>query len=135
MGGRGLCIDGKPGHLIRRIQQISFALFMKETRDFRITPVQYSAVLAINAHPGIGRTVLCNSIAFDWSTIGDGVSRLERKKLIKRRLGSVDQRAKALYLTAAGRRVIRDIEPAVESTQRLILAPLKSSQRNAFLQC
>ena len=73
----------KPGHLIRRLQQISFALFMDETRQFEITPVQYAAILAIDNHPRIDQTALCNFIAYDRSTIGDVVNRLERKKLIK----------------------------------------------------
>src|SRR5580692_318286 len=122
-----------PGHVIRRLQQISLALFMEQTKDFEITPVQYSAIVAINNHPGMDQTALCNIIAFDRSTIGDVVGRLEKKKLIKRLNGSVDRRTKSLYITPAGRRLLRDIEPAVQSTQRLILAPLKPSHRSAFM--
>jgi len=123
-----------PGHLIRRLQQISLALFMDQARDFEITPVQYAAIAAIANHPGIDQTALCNIIALDRSTIGDVVGRLEKKKLIKRLNGAVDRRTKSLTITPAGLRLIRDIEPAVHATQRLILAPLKSSQRNAFMQ-
>src|SRR5580693_7916546 len=36
----------KPGHLIRRLQQIALALFLNETKAFGITPVQYSAMIA-----------------------------------------------------------------------------------------
>lgn len=124
----------KPGHLIRRLQQISFALFMDETRDFEITPVQYSAILAIDNHPGIDQTALCNIIAFDRSTIGDVVTRLERKKLIKRIPGVDDRRTKRLYITSAGRQLIRDIEPAVQLTQKRILEPLKINERVSFVQ-
>ncbi len=55
---------------------------MEETRGFDITPVQYSAVLAIENHPGIDQTALCNIIAIDRSTVAEVVTRLERKKLI-----------------------------------------------------
>jgi DNA-binding MarR family transcriptional regulator len=123
-----------PGHVIRRLQQISLALFMEQTKDFEITPVQYSAIVAINNHPGMDQTALCNIIAFDRSTIGDVVGRLEKKKLIKRLNGSVDRRTKSLYITPSGRRLIRDIEPMVQSTQRLILAPLEPGERDAFMQ-
>jgi len=74
-------IFSRPGHLIRRLQQIAVAIFMAETKRFNITPVQYSAILAIEHHPGIDQTALCNIIAYDRSTIGDVVTRLERKKL------------------------------------------------------
>jgi MarR family transcriptional regulator, lower aerobic nicotinate degradation pathway regulator len=123
-----------PGHLIRRLQQISVALFLDQARAFDITPVQYAALVAINNHPGIDQTTLCNIIALDRSTIGDVVGRLEKKKLIRRLNGAVDRRTKSLSITPPGRRLIRDIEPAVLSTQRLIVAPLKPGERQAFMQ-
>jgi len=122
-----------PGHLIRRLQQISFALFLEQTEQFDITPVQYAALFAINNHPGLDQTALCHIIALDRSTIGDVMGRLEKKKLIKRRNGAVDRRTKSLFLTPLGRRLVRDIAPAVHATQRLIVEPLTSSQRNAFM--
>jgi DNA-binding MarR family transcriptional regulator len=122
-----------PGHLIRRLHQISFALFLGQAKAFGITPVQYAALVAINSHPGIDQTTLCNIIAFDRTTIGGVVGRLQRKKLIDRVNGTRDRRTKSLCITPAGRRLIRDIAPAVQSTQRLILAPLKSGQRSTFI--
>lgn len=127
-------LDERPGHLIRRLQQIALAIFMDQARRFDVTPVQYAAIFAINDHPGIDQTALCNIIAFDRSTIGDVVTRLEKKKLIKRRHGPFDRRTKSLYITPLGRRLIRDIEPAVQSTQRLILSPLKAAERGAFMR-
>ena len=126
--------DDRPGHLIRRLQQISFAIFVDQARKFDITPVQYSAIFAIGNHPGIDQTALCNIIAFDRSTIGDVVTRLEKKRLIKRRHGLLDRRTKSLYITPLGRRLLRDIAPAVAATQRLIVAPLKASERSAFMR-
>jgi MarR family transcriptional regulator, lower aerobic nicotinate degradation pathway regulator len=123
-----------PGHLIRRLQQISFALFIDQAKAFEITPVQYAAIVAINNHPGIDQTALCNVVALDRSTVGDVVGRLEKKRIIKRLNGPVDRRTKSLYITPAGRKLIKDIEPAVQSTQRLILAPLKASERGVFLR-
>ena len=123
-----------PGHLIRRLQQISFALFLDQAKEFDITPVQYAALVAINNHPGIDQTALCHIIALDRSTIGDVMGRLEKKKLIRRLNGPIDRRTKSLSVTPLGRRLIRDIEPAVLSTQRSILAPLKPGERHAFMQ-
>jgi DNA-binding MarR family transcriptional regulator len=126
-------LDERPGHLIRRLQQISYAIFVEQARTFDVTPVQYSAIFAIANHPGIDQTALCNIIAFDRSTIGDVVTRLEKKKLITRRNGPLDRRTKSLYITPLGQRLLHDIEPAVAATQRLILAPLKAGERNSFM--
>lgn len=127
-------IYDKPGHLIRRLQQIAVAIFMTETEKFDITPVQYAALLAVALHPGIDQTALVNLIAFDRSTIGNVVSRLERKKLIRRVTGARDRRTKQLAVTPIGRRVLRDIEPAVQSAQGLILAPLRPDERPVFMR-
>src|SRR5262249_53406843 len=78
------------GHLIRRLHQISFALFLDQAKAFDVTPVQYAALVAINSHPGIDQTTLCNFIALDRTTIGDVVGRLQRKKLITRVNGAHD---------------------------------------------
>lgn len=123
-----------PGHLIRRLQQIASALFLDEAKAFDCTPVQYAALVAIGNHPGLDQTTLCNEIALDRSTIGGVVGRLEKRGLIRRANGAADRRTKSLHITAAGGRLVRDIEPAVEATQRLILAPLKANERSAFMQ-
>ncbi len=107
---------------------------MEETEGFDITPIQYSAVLAIENHPGIDQTALCNIIAIDRSTVAEVVTRLERKKLIRRTPGTTDRRTKQLCITPAGRKLINDIESAVQSTQRRILAPLSTSERTALMR-
>ncbi|MGE0034465.1 MAG: MarR family winged helix-turn-helix transcriptional regulator [Xanthobacteraceae bacterium] len=126
-------VFNKPGHLIRRLQQIAVAIFVAETKEFDITPVQYSALLAVEMHPRIDQTTLVNIIAFDRSTIGSVVSRLESKKWIKRAAGSDDRRTKRLTITPQGRKVLRGIDASVASAQRLILAPLRPAERPVFM--
>ncbi len=126
-------VFNKPGHLIRRLQQIAVAIFMAETKKFDITPVQYSALLAVEMNSGIDQTTLVNIIALDRSTIGSVVSRLETKKWIKRAAGSDDRRTKRLTITPQGRKVLREIDASVVAAQRLILAPLPPAERPAFM--
>jgi MarR family transcriptional regulator, lower aerobic nicotinate degradation pathway regulator len=127
-------IYGKPGHLIRRLQQIAVALFAAETKSFDITPVQYASLLAVQLHSGIDQTALMEVIAFDLSTIGEVVGRLESKGLVKRLISPKDRRAKALHITAAGRRLLAQIKPGVEAAQQRILAPLPKAERAAFVR-
>lgn len=127
-------IYGKPGHLIRRLQQIAVAIFMAETKPFHITPVQYAALLAIKLHRGIDQTALVNIIAFDRSTIGDVLNRLQEKKLIKRMPGVLDRRSKVLDITPAGRKLLDEIEKAVISAQESILAPLSAREKVQFMR-
>ena len=68
-----------PGYLFRRMQQIAVALFIEECSAFDLTPVQYAALVTISTHPGIDATRLSAVIAFDRSTLGNVIERLEAK--------------------------------------------------------
>src|ERR1700743_2987301 len=103
-----------PGYLFRRMQQIAVAIFMEECRAHDLTPVQYAALIAIRAHPGIDATRLSSVIAFDRSTLGSVIERLETKSYIERKPAPEDKRVKLLYLTKSGANLLRDILPAVE---------------------
>jgi MarR family transcriptional regulator, lower aerobic nicotinate degradation pathway regulator len=122
-----------PGYLFRRMQQIAVALFVEECRAFDLTPVQYAALVAIHTHPGIDATRLSAVIAFDRSTLGNVIERLEAKKLIERKPSPGDKRVKLLYLTRAGAAILREIAPSVEQAQARMLQPLKPADRKALL--
>jgi len=122
-----------PGYLFRRMQQIAVALFIEECRAFDLTPVQYAALIAIHTHPGIDATRLSAVIAFDRSTLGNVIERLEAKKLIERKPSAGDKRVKLLTLTKAGAALLRDIAPAVEQAQVRMLQPLKAADRKALM--
>lgn len=124
----------KPGHLIRRLQQIAVALFVAETKSFDLTPVQFATLLAIKLHPGIDQTALANVIAFDRSTLADVVARLVSKRLIQRSKGEPDGRTKVLRLTPAGAKLLQEVSPAVEHAQQKILSPLRPSERASFMK-
>ena len=99
-----------PGYLFRRMQQIAVSIFMEECKAFDLTPVQYAALIAIHTHPGIDATRLSAVIAFDRSTLGSVIERLQAKDYIERKPAPEDKRIKLLYLTKPGVAILR--EPA-----------------------
>lgn len=107
---------------------------MEETAEFDITPVQYAALVAVRESPNIDVARLSAVIAFDRSTLGNVVARLERKGWLMRRSGRVDKRTKLLRLTAAGRKLLKAVEPAVLRAQSRILAPIRRSERRQFVE-
>jgi MarR family transcriptional regulator, lower aerobic nicotinate degradation pathway regulator len=127
-------IYSRPGHLIRRLEQIAVAIFMTETAEFGITPVQYSALLAVRNHKGIDQTTLTEIIAYDRSTIGEVVKRLENKRLIRRAIGDEDRRTKLLYITPAGRRMLSRLKKVIDVAQDKIVAPLNDEDRATFMR-
>jgi MarR family transcriptional regulator, temperature-dependent positive regulator of motility len=119
-------INETPGHLARRFQQIAVAVFLAEVEGagYSLTPVQYAALAAVGANPGVDQITLAGLIAFDRTTITGVVDRLVQKGLIERRESSRDRRARELTMTVAGRRTLRGMTPAVEDAQRLMLRGL-----------
>ena len=122
-----------PGYLFRRMQQIAVAIFMEECRAYDLTPVQYAALVAIRTHPGIDATRLSAVIAFDRSTLGSVIERLQAKQLIEREPAAEDKRVKLLHLTRAGAALLRDIIPSVDRAQARMLQPLKAADRKTLL--
>jgi DNA-binding MarR family transcriptional regulator len=122
-----------PGYLFRRMQQIAVSIFIEECRACDLTPVQYAALVAIHTHPGIDATRLSAVIAFDRSTLGNVIERLQTKALIERKPSRGDKRIKLLYLTGSGAAVLRDIVPSVDRAQARMLQPLKAADRKTLL--
>jgi DNA-binding MarR family transcriptional regulator len=122
-----------PGYLFRRMQQIAVAIFVEECKAYDLTPVQYAALIAIHTHPGIDATRLSAVIAFDRSTLGNVIERLEAKRLIERKPSPGDKRVKLLSLTRSGASMLRDIMPSVERAQARMLQPLKPADRKTLM--
>jgi DNA-binding MarR family transcriptional regulator len=123
----------KPGYLFRRMQQIAVSIFVEECRAHDLTPVQFAALVAIHTHPGIDATRLSAVIAFDRSTLGNVIERLETKGYIARKASREDKRIKLLYLTEPGVALLRDILPSVDRAQARMLQPLKPADRKTLL--
>lgn len=126
----------KPGFLARRFQQIAVAVFHAEVgaAGSDLTPVQYSVLTALRAHPALDQATLAGLIAFDRTTIGGVVDRLAQRGLLVRRVHAQDRRARALEITADGVALLERIEPAVERAQRVMLSALSASEAAQFMR-
>ena len=122
-----------PGHLIRRAQQIAVAIFIEECAAYDLTPVQYAAMVAIQENEGIDATRLSAQIAFDRSTLGNVLERLEARGFVERYASPDDRRIKLLKLTVQGRDVTDRAEAAVRNAQDRMLAPLSPKDRRVLL--
>ena len=125
-----------PGHLARRFQQIAVAVFLAEVDNagYDLTPVQYAALAAINANPGIDQVTLAGLIAYDRTTITGVVDRLVQKGLVARQESSRDRRARELKITDVGRRAFRAITPAVEAAQRIMMRGLTDKEAKELVR-
>jgi DNA-binding MarR family transcriptional regulator len=122
-----------PGHLIRRVHQVSTAYFAEECGG-DLTAVQYAALVAIGTHPGIDATRLSEIIYFDRSTIGDVLDRMEGKGWILRESTPSDRRIKRLGLSPDGREVLQQVEPGIRRVQERLLAPLSAAEAKTLIR-
>lgn len=124
----------QPGHLIRRCQQIAVAIFAEETSGHDITPVQFAALFTIREHPGLEQATLARLIAFDRSTVGSVIDRLEEKKLVVRKSAKHDRRANLLYATEAGEAMLKAVTGKVARAQTRMLDPLSPRERKQYIK-
>ena len=130
-----LDIHALPGHLIRRLHQISVAQFMDRMaeEDIDLTPVQFSAMTAIRRHPGIDQASVAGLIAYDRATLGKVVDRLVDKGLVARRISAADRRAREVRLTSAGTALLDCVLPIVKAAQARFLSGLSAEERDQFI--
>jgi len=122
-----------PGHLIRRAQQLAVAIFMEETAEFDITPVQFSILSALMETPGADQVTLAGRVAFDPATSGSVIGRLEAKGWVRRKADDKDRRRKLLWVTPEGAQTVQRMKQAVVRAQARIVGPLATAEREQFL--
>lgn len=127
-------IHDMPGHLVRRLHQIHAALFAEECGAQGLTSLQYAALAAMRAQPGIDATRLSGLTAIDRSTLGGVLDRLEAKGWARRGADAGDRRVKLLWLTAAGEALLDAVDAAVRRVQHRLVAPLAEADRLVFVR-
>jgi DNA-binding MarR family transcriptional regulator len=126
-------IYDKPGFLARRLQQIGVSIFLEETKDFDITPLQYGVMAAVRATPGVDQIGVSSKVGLDRTTVVGIVDRLERKALLARRPDPSDRRVRQLFLTPAGQQRLVEMRAATDRVQKRLLEPLGSKESAQFV--
>ena len=124
-----------PGHLIRRLHQLSTHVFLERVREagFDLTPIQFAALNTLRYNQGIDQASLAQAISKDRATVGAVVDRLELKGLVTRVVSSRDKRARELTLTDEGAAVCAALSPVVEGLQKEILPGLTEDEYQQFI--
>lgn len=123
-----------PGYQVRRLQQIVTSACLMAWNGLNITPLQYAALMATRAYPGVDQRGLARAIAIDRSTVGTVVGQLENAKLLARRTGRRDRRNKEIYLTAKGAALLRKAHPIAWEIQDTYLGVLSDRERTTFVE-
>lgn len=130
---KGFDLEHAPGHLIRRAHQRSVAIFMEETAEFDITPVQFAILNALIERPGEDQVTLAGRVAFDAATSGSVIGRLEAKGLIRRAADAADKRRKLLWVTPLGEQLAQQMRRTVRRVQNRIVDGLDRNEREQLI--
>jgi DNA-binding MarR family transcriptional regulator len=123
----------RPGFLVRRLNQIHYALFAEECAAFDLTPIQYGILTELSEHPDIDQISLAQEVGIDRSNAADILRRLEERGLIERRPSERDKRMKLSRLTEKGEQALNDMYEGMRRAQLRLLEPLSPEDQNNFI--
>jgi DNA-binding MarR family transcriptional regulator len=126
-------LTSRPGFLIRRLNQIHYAIFFEECKDFNITPVQYGMLTALSVAPGLDQKALGLAVGLDRTNTADVLKRLEERGLVRRKQSEEDGRVKHAFITPEGKKITDGMYSAMLSAQHRLLAPLSDADKKKFL--
>lgn len=129
-----LDVWSRPGYLVRRLHQLSVAIFHDEMNQLSLTPVQLGALMVVARTPGIEQSALSEALGIDPVNTADVVRRLVKNELLHREPAEFDRRYKLITLTAGGQQLLRRSRKHMARVQERFLAPLDVRQRVAFMQ-
>ncbi|MEQ7918486.1 MarR family transcriptional regulator [Xanthomonas sp. WHRI 1810A] len=124
---------GRPGFLIRRLHQIHCGLFLEETREFNITPVQYSLMTALGTHGEMDQNTLSHEIGLERTSVAEVIPRLEARGLLQRRQSTEDRRVKLVKLSRKGLYLLKKMDENVKRAHDRTIEQIPEAQRALFM--
>jgi MarR family transcriptional regulator, temperature-dependent positive regulator of motility len=122
-----------PSHLMHRALQLALDIYSEELGSDGPTQRQFAVMEAVSVKEGLTQTDLVKATGIDRSTLADLVARMTTKGLLTRERSTLDARAKAVRLSAAGQALLDAARPKVEAADRRIMALLPKGKRDGFL--
>jgi DNA-binding MarR family transcriptional regulator len=126
-------LQQRPGFLIRRLHQVHVSLFQEACSEFEVTPLQYSLLSALAERRTADQTTLAADIALDRTTTTGALKRLASRNLVERTVNDDDKRARICKLTAAGAKLLAQIEESARAAHHATLKGLSVAEQATFI--
>jgi DNA-binding MarR family transcriptional regulator len=122
------------GHLLHRSFQVADAIFQRCTSGTieGVTFRQLALLTALSRKDRLSQAALTKATGIDRSTMAQMTRKLMAQGLVKRRRARRDARAYELRLTAEGRAVLRQAQPALAEVDRELLECVPKAHRGIF---
>jgi DNA-binding MarR family transcriptional regulator len=129
-----LDLDRHLGYALRRAQVTAFEAFNRATAGAGITPPRFTALVILQANPGISQSTLGEVLGTARSGAMLLTNWLEAQGLAERRHRRDDGRAWGLFLTAKGQRQIERLRRRVRAGDRRFAARIDARERGELLR-
>jgi DNA-binding MarR family transcriptional regulator len=126
-------LRGLIGYALRRAQLRVFDDFFEQVAGEAITPARFSALMVVNAHPGVTQAELAHSLDIAPSGVAALLDSLEQSGLVRREALEQNRRAYALHLTAAGRQKLARLMELVSKHEARVCARLSADEKRQLL--
>jgi DNA-binding MarR family transcriptional regulator len=120
-------LPGLVGFHLRFAQNAVVDHFVRHVADGSVTPIQFSTLALTGANPGLSQTVLARALGIERSSTVSIIDGLEGRGLLERR--RPDRRSHALFLTAAGTRLLARLKPRVAAHDEAIAVRLSAAEK------
>ncbi|AZY53520.1 MarR family winged helix-turn-helix transcriptional regulator [Bordetella avium] len=124
----------RPGYLVRRLNQIHYALFYEECKTQNITPVQYGVLTALSLSPWLDQTAVGMELGLDRTTTADVIKRLQERGLVNRRVNPNDRRSRQAVITQEGLRIMGLLQTGMARAQQRLVSPLSPRNQEIFMK-
>jgi DNA-binding MarR family transcriptional regulator len=117
------------GYALRRAQVASFDAFFRATAGAGITPPRFTALVILDANPGITQSLLGTALGTARSGAMMLTDWLVERKLAERRHRDDDGRVWGLYLTVRGMSLLARMRRRIRERERAFLGRLAPRER------
>jgi DNA-binding MarR family transcriptional regulator len=120
------------GYNTRRAALTIINRFMERMAVYELRPVDFSVLSLIGHNPGITSRQLCSALNILPPNLVGFLKAFEKRQLIERKPHPTDGRAVGLFLTDAGRALMRDAELTAEASDLSTATALTATERKTL---
>jgi DNA-binding MarR family transcriptional regulator len=118
--------------LLAQLGHLAAGLFAEQMATLDLTPPHAGILRVIASEPGLSQQALSDRLELLPSRVVAYVDELEDRGYVERRRHPSDRRLRALYLTAAGKKLMRKLSELARQHEHRFTAALDAEQRSAL---
>ena len=111
-------LDRYLGYYLRRLYDNYRKHFVAQAGDLDVQPREVGALYVVGLNPGLTPSQLIDALGMDGAQISAVLNMFEKRGLLERRVSVADARSRQIYLTTAGKKMLKKLEKFVDGFDR-----------------